>query len=158
MSSDPLSFRAARRADLDAIVRMLADDPIAAKRERYEQPLPASYEAAFKAIDGDPNNELIVAELGGEVVGALQITYIPNLTYEGSWRCLIEGVRIDAPHRGKGYGRLLMEQAVERARARGCCVVQLMSNKARSAARRFYESIGFTASHEGFKYHLDGAG
>ncbi|MBW3549402.1 MAG: GNAT family N-acetyltransferase [Proteobacteria bacterium] len=148
------AFRAAKRSDLAEIVRMLADDPLGARRERYELPLPPAYQAAFDAIAGDSNNELIVAESGGRVVGVMQITFIPYLTYQGGWRALVEGVRIDASARSLGLGRRMLEWAIRRARERGCHVVQLTTDKARPDALRFYESLGFAATHEGMKLHL----
>lgn len=154
MSEQPLSFRPALREDVDGIVRMLADDALGAKRERYESPLPESYHTAFAAIDADPNNELTVAESGGEVVGVLQMTFIPYLTYQGGWRALIEGVRVSSELRGAGVGGTMFEWAIQRARDRGCHVVQLTTDKARPDALRFYEALGFKASHEGMKLHL----
>ncbi len=131
-----LSFRRARPGDLPAIVRMLADDPLGAKRERFETPLPESYLRAFEAIDADPNNELVVACLGEEVAGVLQLTFIPYLTYQGGWRALIEAVRIDSKHRSQGLGRAMFEWAIARARDRGCHVVQLTTDKSRADAKR----------------------
>lgn len=148
------SFRRARPGDLPAIVRMLADDPLGAKRERFETPLPQAYLRAFEAIDADPNNELVVACLGDEVAGVLQLTFIPYLTYQGGWRALIEAVRIDSKHRSQGLGKAMFEWAIARARERGCHVVQLTTDKARADAKRFYESLGFVASHDGMKLHL----
>lgn len=148
------AFRTAVRADLPDIVRMLADDLLGAGREEYASPLPDSYYAAFDAIDRDPNNELIVVELDRAVVGVLQLTYIPYLTYRGSWRALIEGVRIESSLRASGIGRKLFTWAIGRAQRRGCKLVQLTSDKARPDAIRFYESLGFVASHEGLKLHL----
>jgi GNAT superfamily N-acetyltransferase len=150
-------FREARRADLPAIVRLLADDPLGAKREAHATPLPESYYAAFEAIQRDPNNELVVADAAGVVVGVLQMTFIPYITYRGGWRALIEGVRIAADRRSSGLGRRLFEWAIERARQRDCRLVQLTSDKARPDAIRFYESLGFLATHEGLKLHLSGA-
>lgn len=149
-----LTFRRATRDDVDDIVRMLADDPLGARREAYAAPLPERYYDAFSAIDRDPNNELVVAVLDGAVVGVLQLTFIPYLTYRGGWRALIEGVRVDAAQRSSGTGRKLFEWAIERARERGCHMVQLTSDKERPDAIRFYRGLGFTASHEGMKLHL----
>ena len=151
-----LTFRRATRDDVTEIVRMLADDPLGAKREAYAAPLPDSYYGAFAAIDRDPNNELVVAVLDDRVVGVLQLTFIPYLTYRGGWRALIEGVRVDSAQRSSGTGRKLFEWAIERARSRGCHVVQLTSDKQRPDAIRFYEGLGFRASHEGMKLHLSG--
>jgi GNAT superfamily N-acetyltransferase len=151
-----LQFRQATSDDLDAIVRLLADDVLGAKRERHETPLPASYLRAFEAIDADPNNELVVACLEGEVVGVLQLTFIPYLAYQGGWRALIEAVRVDSKHRSRGLGKALFDWAINRARARGCHMVQLTTDKTRAEAKRFYEALGFVASHEGMKLHLSG--
>jgi GNAT superfamily N-acetyltransferase len=149
-----VAFRRAQRGDLPGIVRLLADDPLGAKRERFADPLPESYLRAFEAVDADPNNELVVACLGEEVVGVLQLTFIPYLTYQGGWRALIEAVRIDSKHRSKGLGKTLFQWAIERSRSRGCHLVQLTTDKSRPDAKRFYESLGFAASHEGMKLHL----
>lgn len=148
------TFRRARADDVPDIVRLLADDPLGATRERYESPLPESYARAFRAIEQDANNELVVACRGERVVGVLQLTYIPSLTYQGGWRALVEGVRVDSGERSQGLGKTLFEWAIARARERGCHMVQLTTDKARPDAKRFYESLGFVASHEGLKLHL----
>lgn len=150
-----LGFRAARREDLPGIVRMLADDTLGEARETYADPLPDSYYAMFDAIERDPNNELVVGVIDSRVVAVLQITFLPYLTYRGSWRALIEGVRVDASVRSAGIGKRLIEWAVARARERGCRMVQLTSDKSRRDAQRFYENLGFVASHVGFKLRLD---
>ncbi len=152
------SFRQASREDLAAIVALLADDELGARRERYQDPLPDAYRDAFAAIDADPHNELIVAEHEGDLVGVLQLTFIPYLTYQGGWRALIEGVRVASHCRGRGIGRVLFEWAIDRARERGCHMVQLTSDKSRGDALRFYEGLGFRASHEGMKLHLEPRG
>ncbi len=148
------SMRRAGRDDLPAIVRMLAADPLGATRERYCLPLPQAYLDAFEVIDRDPNQELTVACEHGEVVGVLQITFLPYLTYQGGWRALIEGVRIASGARSRGLGRFMLEWAIGRARERGCHMVQLTSDKSRPDAVRFYQALGFVASHEGMKLHL----
>lgn len=150
----PLGFRTAARADLSAIVRMLADDELGRQRERYEDPLPPSYARAFEAIEADPNTELVVAEIGGSVVGVLQLTLVPNLSHQGSWRATIEGVRVESGMRGRRIGQALVEFAIARARERGCLMVQLTTDKRRVDARRFYERLGFRATHEGMKLPL----
>ena len=128
-------------ADLPAIVHLLADDPLGASREADVDPLPSSYVAAFEAIDRDPNQELVVAVADERVIGgALQLTFIPYLTYQGSWRALIEGVRVAADRRSAGIGRRMIEWCIHRARQRGCQMVQLTSNKSRRDAIRFYEA------------------
>jgi GNAT superfamily N-acetyltransferase len=149
-----LTFRRATADDLTSIVAMLADDALGAKRERFETPLPASYTKAFEEINSDPNNELVVACLGDDVVGVLQLTFIPYLTHQGSRRALIEGVRIARTHRGIGLGTRLFEWAIARARERGCRMVQLTTDRSRPDAKRFYEALGFVASHDGMKLVL----
>jgi ribosomal protein S18 acetylase RimI-like enzyme len=149
------TYRTAEADDLPAIVALLADDPLGAQRERVDDPLPESYGRAFAAIERDANNELRVAELDGQVVGVLQITFLPSLTYQGSWRAQIEGVRTARSVRGRGVGRGLVDNAIERARAAGCRLIQLTTDKARPDALRFYEALGFRASHEGMKRSLD---
>lgn len=114
----------------------------------------AAYETAFAAIDSDPRNEMLVLADGNGVLGCLQMTYIPGLGKHGAERALVEAVRIRADLRGGGLGRDLMRQAVERARQRGCALVQLTSGRQRTDAHRFYESLGFARSHEGFKLPL----
>jgi ribosomal protein S18 acetylase RimI-like enzyme len=150
-----LRFRPARADDLPALVHLLADDPLGAGRESDASPLPESYRLAFDAIDADPDNELVVVEAPGvPVAGMLQLTFTPYLTYRGGWRATIEGVRVGAALRSAGIGRRMFEWAIERARERGCHLVQLTTDKARPDAIRFYETLGFTASHEGMKLHL----
>ncbi len=140
--------------DLDQIVALLADDFLGSQRERYEQPLPQSYHNAFQAIQEDPNNELIVAKMTNNVVGVLQITYTPYITHQGGWRATIEGVRTSASTRGKGLGTKLIEFAIERAKEKGCHLAQLTTDKQRDDALKFYQKLGFQATHEGMKLKL----
>jgi len=149
-----LVYRDATEDDLPALVAMLAEDELGAAREDASAPLNARYRAALRAINADPNNALTLVEENGKPVGMLQLTYIPYLTHTGSWRCLIEGVRIHRDCRGRGLGSEFIRWAIARARERGCSIVQLTSDKRRPDALRFYESLGFTASHEGFKLRL----
>jgi GNAT superfamily N-acetyltransferase len=149
-----LEFRKARREDLPAIVRMLADDFLGATRERDEAPLPESYAAAFEEIDADPNNELVVAETGGRVIGTLQLTFTPSISFRGGRRATVESVRVEAPYRGRGVGKELMKWAIDRARARNCVFVQLTTNAERADAHRFYENLGFKGTHLGMKLYL----
>lgn len=152
---DPnIRFRIATKHDLERIVEMLADDVLGSKRERNERPLPDSYIKAYQAISADPNNELIVACRGDEVIGVQQITFTPYITHQGGWRATIEGVRTSSSERGKGLGTELIRFGIQRAKERGCHVVQLTTDKKREDALRFYESLGFKASHEGLKMHL----
>jgi ribosomal protein S18 acetylase RimI-like enzyme len=147
-------FRSATHADLPSIVRMLADDELGSQRERSEDPLPDSYTRAFEQIDNDPNHELIVAELGGEVVGTLQLMFLPSISFQGGLRAQVESVRVDTSLRGKGIGSELMKWTIERAKARGAHVVQLTTHRSREDAHRFYERLGFNGSHLGMKLNL----
>ena len=149
-----LSFRTAQQTDLPELVALLADDMLGVNREDTSTPLNDRYLAAFRHIERDENNELIVVHCESELAGMLQLTFVPHLTHTGSWRCSIEGVRIARAFRGVGIGARLIEWAVERARERGCKIVQLTSDKQRPDAIRFYESVGFRATHEGFKLAL----
>lgn len=153
---DPLNvrFRLATRTDLPAIVRMLAEDELGAQRERFEMPLPQAYYAAFETIDGDPNQELVVAEVDGEVVGTLQLMFLPSLSYQGGTRAQVESVRVARRMRAQGIGAEMMKWTIERARQRGCRLMQLTSHKSRTDAHRFYEKLGFTKSHIGMKINL----
>jgi ribosomal protein S18 acetylase RimI-like enzyme len=146
--------RRATRADLPAIVRLLADDPLGATRERSVDPLPDAYGAAFDAIEAQAGNEVLVAELAGVVVGCAQLTVIPGLSRLGMMRGQLEGVRVSASHRGQRIGETLIEAAIARARAAGCGLVQLTTDVSRPEARRFYERLGFVASHVGMKRTL----
>lgn len=152
--SPDVAIRPAEAADLPAIVRLLADDALGATRERVADPLPSCYTDAFAAIDADPHNELIVATRGDTVVGCLQLTFIPGLSRQGAERAQIESVRVASSERGRGLGRILFERAIELARTQGCALVQLTTDKSRPDAMRFYESLGFAASHEGMKLTL----
>ena len=149
-----IRFRIATKHDLERIVEMLADDVLGSKRERNERPLPDSYIKAYQAITADPNNELLVACRGDEVIGVQQITFTPYITHQGGWRATIEGVRTSSSERGKGLGKELIRFGIQRAKERGCHLVQLTTDKKREDALRFYESLGFKASHEGLKMQL----
>ncbi len=145
-------FREATRADLPAVLALLTDDVLG--RDRDAALVDDTYERAFAAIDADPRNLLAVADDGGAVVGCLQLTFIPGLGRHGAERCLVEAVRVRADQRGRGIGGDFMRWVVERARSRGCALVQLTSDKRRHDAHRFYAALGFTASHEGMKLPL----
>jgi ribosomal protein S18 acetylase RimI-like enzyme len=141
-------------ADLPMIVAMLADDTIGHGREDGRMPLDKRYEDAFAAIENDRNQYLAVVEQETRIVGCLQLTFIPGLTRLGMWRGQIEGVRIASDHRGEGLGEQMVQWAIETCRTHGCGLVQLTSDKQRPDAIRFYEKLGFVASHEGMKLAL----
>ena len=144
-------IRSAAHADLPAIVAMLADDVLGADREAV---VDDSYEWAFADIHGDPRNHLVVGEEDGEVVAFLQVTYIPGLSRRGAERCQVESVRVRSDCRGNGLGQELIAWVIERARERGCGLVQLTSDRSRVDAQRFYQRLGFVHSHVGFKLLL----
>ncbi|MDQ8707736.1 GNAT family N-acetyltransferase [Streptomyces sp. LHD-70] len=148
-----LTIRPATADDLPDIVAMLADDPLGAQRESPDDLSP--YERAFARLAGDPNQHLVVAVREDRVVGTLQLTVIPGLSRRGATRSIIEGVRIHSEERGSGLGTLLIEWAVDESRRQDCQLVQLTSDATRIDAHRFYERLGFEASHLGFKLRLD---
>lgn len=150
--SRQVRVRRARRADVPAIVALLADDVLGQSREDPGDLAP--YVAAFERVDADPAHLLVVAEAGSEVVGTLQLTVLPGLSRRGALRAQVEAVRVADSQRGRGLGRALVLWAVEESRARGCSLVQLTSSKQRTDALRFYERLGFVASHEGMKLEL----
>ncbi|MFI1992365.1 GNAT family N-acetyltransferase [Actinoplanes sp. NPDC020271] len=151
-----MEFRIAQRDDVPAVLALLADDALTQERGFGEvaAEVEPSIREAFEAIDSDPNNELIVAVEDGVVVGTCQLTYLPGLSRGGAWRMQVEAVRIHSGRRGNGLGAQMMRWAIERARNRGCAMVQLTSDNKRVAAHRFYERLGFTASHVGMKLTL----
>jgi GNAT superfamily N-acetyltransferase len=149
-----LQYRSATRADLEEIIAMLLDDTLGAGRESLHLPLSPAYEAALQAITADKNQELTVVELNGEIVATFQLTFIPYLTYQGGLRAQIEAVRVKAGYRGQGLGTAVFQYAMERAKARGAHLLQLTTDKKRAEAKRFYEALGFVASHEGMKLHF----
>lgn len=157
MPEDPPAFRDAVREDVPAIVALLADDVLGAARETpadREGDLDDAYWSAFDQVQADPRNRVIVAEAGGQVIGTLQLTLIPGLSRHGMLRAQIEAVRVCAGQRGVGLGHAMIEWAIAQARAAGCGLIQLTSDKQRPGAIRFYESLGFTATHEGLKLPL----
>jgi len=154
MMASEVVFRLAQRTDLPAIVRMLADDELGSQRERFEEPLPEAYYAAFEKIASDPNHELIVAELNGEVIGTLHLMFLPSLSFQGGLRTQVESVRVDGPYQGQGIGSEPMKWTIERAKERGAHLVQLTTHKSREDAHRFYERLGFKGTHLGMKLSL----
>ena len=154
MDSEAAVIRLATRDDVHGVVELLASDPLGATRESLSTPLPEEYFTAFAEIHADSNNELVVVEREGSIIGCLQLTFIPGLSRQAMTRALVEGVRVAESERGRGTGRQLLEWAIDRAWQRGCGLVQLTTDKQREDAHRFYESLGFVASHEGMKLSL----
>jgi GNAT superfamily N-acetyltransferase len=151
-----LTIQRAKFVDLNAIVRLLADDVIGVSREDTSVPVSAIYQSAFRSIEEDKNQLLCVAKQDDRVVGCLQLTFIPGLSRKGMWRGQIEGVRIASDARGEGVGQFMVSWAVERCLERGCGLIQLTTDKARQDAHRFYSRLGFVPSHIGMKLDLSG--
>ncbi|MDF1694797.1 MAG: GNAT family N-acetyltransferase [Saprospiraceae bacterium] len=147
-------IRKAMKEDVVAIVEMLANDKLGRLRENFSDPLPETYYDAFEKIDKDDNQELVVIEREGRVIGTLQLSFIPYLTYQGGVRAQIEAVRIHEDFRGYGIGQEVFEWAIQRAKIKGAHVLQLTTDKQRPEALRFYERLGFLATHEGMKMKL----
>lgn len=153
--TSPIVLREARREDVAAIVHLLADDDLGVGREVVTDPPPRSYFEAFARVAADPRNLLAVAEDGaGQVVGTLQITFIPGLSNQGAELALIEAVRVASALRGQGLGKVMIEWAMDQARRRGCRNVELFTHLSRVDAQRFYERLGFTKSHAGMRRSL----
>lgn len=147
-----LEIRAAVADDIPAIVAMLADDPLGAQRESPDDLAP--YVTALERLSSDPNQRLVVAVREGRVAGTLQLTIVPGLSRRGATRSIVEGVRVHADERGSGLGTRFIEWSIEESRRADCQLVQLTSDSTRTDAHRFYERLGFVASHVGFKLHL----
>ncbi|MFT4680540.1 MAG: GNAT superfamily N-acetyltransferase [Flavobacteriales bacterium] len=149
-------FRKATSEDLPAIVEMLADDILGSTREQFEDPLPVFYQKAFDRLSQNDDQELIVVEdENNEVIGTLHLTFLTYLTYRGGTRAQIEAVRIHRDHRGKGIGEKLFRWAIDRSKERGAHLLQLTTDKERPNTIKFYERLGFKASHIGMKLHLN---
>ena len=150
-AAGPLVLRRATRSDVPALVGLFVEDELSTADDGGEL---APYLRAFDALDADPAHLLVAAGIGGEVVGTLQLTVLPGLARRGALRGQLEGVHVRSDHRGAGVGSAMVRWAIDEARRRGCALVQLASQKRRSDAHRFYERLGFTGSHEGFKLAL----
>lgn len=151
-----MTIRKAQTRDVPELVKLLANDPLGIVREKYADPLPQAYYQAFDVINANPNEELIVVEnTAGEIIGTLQLTFLQHLTYQGRIRAQIEAVRIREDSRNGGIGKQMIEWTIQRAKEKHAHVIQLTTNKKRPDALRFYERLGFEATHEGMKLHLD---
>ena len=149
-----IAFRKAQPADLPAIIALLANDVLGQQREDASSPPNPRYVDAFDAILADRNQLLVVATLDDEVIGTLQLSFIPGMARLGAWRGQIEAIRIAETHRSSGVGQQMFEWAIAQCKARGCDLVQLTTDKARPDAHRFYERLGFVGSHVGYKLML----
>jgi GNAT superfamily N-acetyltransferase len=149
-----LLIREARASDLEAIIRLHEEDSLGTHGDMWSPETRPAYEAALAAIERSPENSLFVALEGDEVVGTFQLTFIPNLTGRGALRVKVESVKVKAARRSGGIGAQMMAFAEEHARTHGAAMLELTSNKTRTDAHRFYERLGFSRSHEGFKKKL----
>ena len=154
MAETELELRSAEEADLPTIVALLVDDPLGARREDASEELASDYRTAFQAIAADDNHDLLVADIEGYVVEVLQLSFILHLTYKGGWRAQIEGVRVAEEVRSRGVGQALFDEAIARAKRKGCHLVQLTTDRRRLEALKFYLRLGFKATHDGLKLHL----
>ncbi|OGS72886.1 MAG: GNAT family N-acetyltransferase [Flavobacteria bacterium RIFCSPLOWO2_12_FULL_35_11] len=151
-----MNFRKATKNDVPFIIKMLANDKLGKLRENYQEPLPQSYYDAFEIINSDPNQELMVVvnKNDPEILATFQLTFIPYLSFQGKLRAQIENVFVREDLTGQGIGKKIFEWAIERAKTRNAHLLQLTSNKQRPRAIKFYEDLGFIASHEGMKLHF----
>jgi GNAT superfamily N-acetyltransferase len=150
-----MNFRKAKEKDVSIIVEMIADDELGKTRENFQKPLPIEYIKAFEKINSDENQELMVVEdENSEIIGTLQLSFIQYLTYRGGTRAQIEAVRIRKDKRGLGIGKTMFEWAINRAKERNAHLLQLTTDKKRPKAIKFYEDLGFKATHEGMKMHF----
>ncbi len=147
-----ITFREATREDVPAVVTMLRDDALGAGRETASD---AEYAAAFDRMQTEAANHMIVGERDGCIVATYQITFISGLSLRAARRAQIESVRVASDLRGQRIGAALFADAEARAHAAGCSLIQLTTNATRDRARAFYERLGFTASHVGYKRDLD---
>jgi GNAT superfamily N-acetyltransferase len=148
-------LRRATIADVAPIVALLAADHLGATRESTDAADLAQYQRTFAAIDADPAHLLVVVTAkDGTIAGTMQLSFLPGLSRRGAFRAQIEGVRIHRDQRGSGLGAAMMHWAMAEARRRGCTLLQLTTDKSRADAHRFYERLGFVASHEGMKLAL----
>jgi N-acetylglutamate synthase-like GNAT family acetyltransferase len=147
-------FRKAKQHDLKDIISLLADDELGKKREKLSETISSDYQIAFNRLHADPNQFLIVVECNGMIVGTCHLTLMPSLTFQGRLRMNIEAVRIAGSFRGQGGGEWMISQAIALGRKEGCKMIQLTTNKERADAKRFYEKLGFKATHEGMKMYL----
>ncbi|HCE55697.1 MAG TPA: GNAT family N-acetyltransferase [Lutibacter sp.] len=147
-------FRSATKNDVPFIIKLMAYDKLGKLRENYQEPLPETYYDAFEIINSDPNQELMVAENDKEILATFQLTFIPYLSFQGKLRAQIENVFVREDLTGQGIGKKIFEWAIQRAKERNAHLLQLTSDKQRPRAIKFYEDLGFIASHEGMKLHF----
>lgn len=151
------TLRSAEEKDLPEIVRLLIEDELGATREHFSDPLLPRYREAFQAIIEDKNQALLIVEYQNQVIGTCHLTFMPSLSFKGSWRLNIENIHIDKKFQNQGAGTWMLQRAIDLGRERGCKIVQLTTNKKRFRAQAFYKKLGFEATHEGMKRYLETA-
>lgn len=149
-----LSHRKAKKSDLPKLIELLIDDELGSKREGDFKEHKKSYEETFDLIDKDPNQYLMVVEKGKNIIGTCHLTLVPSLTYKGKIRCQIEALRVCAKERNKGIGHWIIREGIEWGKKNGAKIFQLTADKRRERVKKFYESLGFISSHNGYKLHL----
>lgn len=158
MKSSAISFRKAEFDDLKAIIHLLYHDELGQARESLEDSVYSLYERAFKQISKDPNQYLLVAESDDKILGTCHLTFMPSLTFQGSKRMNIEAVRVQSDWRSCGLGEKMLQHAIKMARDKECKLVQLATNTQRQRAKKFYEKLGFEATHVGMRMYLKDEG
>ena len=153
-TADDLVIRDATEADLGRLAELMNLGGVPGRAPRETPGDPAPYARALREIHGSDGG-VLVAQLDGEVVGVCQLIVFRHLQARGGRCAEIESVHVHPDWRARGIGTELMEAAIARARAAGCYRVQLTSNEVRHDAHRFYERLGFTPSHLGFKLSLE---
>ncbi|MBX9620899.1 MAG: GNAT family N-acetyltransferase [Alphaproteobacteria bacterium] len=148
------TLKSAEEKDLPAIIRLLIEDDLGATREHLSDPVLPSYREAFQTIRKDKNQALLIVEYQNQVIGSCHLTFMPSLSFKGSWRLNIENIHVDKRFQGQGVGTWMLQKAIALGRERGCKIVQLTTNKKRFHAKAFYEKLGFEATHEGMKLYL----
>ena len=150
-----LTERKACIEDLKIIISLLAEDELGQARERLDDEVNQRYRDAFHKINKDPNQYLMVLCEDEKIIGTCHSTLMPSLTFIGSTRMQIEAVRVHPDARCRNIGKQMIEFAVSWGKNHGATIFQLSTNKQRLDAIRFYEKLGFEASHEGMKYYVE---
>jgi len=148
------TLKSAEKKDLPEIIRLLIEDELGATREHFSDPLLPSYREAFRSIRKDKNQLLLVVEYKEQVIGTFHLTFMPSLSFKGSWRLNIENIHVDKRFQNQGVGTWMLQKAIALGKEKGCKIVQLTTNKKRLRAKVFYEKLGFIATHEGMKLYL----
>jgi len=149
-----LSLRFAEEKDLPDIVRMFMEDELGATRESLSDPLMPNYQTIFQSIKEDKNQALMVVEHKEKVIGTCHLTFMPSLSFKGSWRLNLENIHVDKKFQNQGVGTWMVQKAIDLGQKKGCKIIQLTTNKKRYRAKVFYEKLGFTPTHEGMKLYL----